>query len=107
MSTLSRILLSSTLALFTGAAIHAQTVVDQKDRKFSMTEVTIKPGESITFQNSDEVAHNVFSVTPNLEFEIRRQAPGEKSTIVFPKEGVVEVRCSIHPRMKMLVTVKK
>jgi plastocyanin len=92
--------------LFT-SIVSAAVVVDQKDRKFSMSEVTIKPGESITFHNSDDVAHNVFSVTPNLEFEIRRQAPGETSTITFQKEGVVEVRCSIHPRMKMMVTVKK
>jgi plastocyanin len=105
MSTALRICISS--ILLTCAAIGADVVVDQKDRKFSQAEVTIKPGDSIVFQNSDDVAHNVFSVTPNLEFEIHRQAPGEKSKIAFPKEGVVEVRCSIHPRMKMLVTVKK
>jgi plastocyanin len=87
--------------------VRAEVVVDRKDRKFSKAEVTIKPGESIVFQNSDEVAHNVFSVTPNLEFEIQRQARGQRSTIAFPKEGVIEVRCSIHPRMKMIVTVRK
>jgi plastocyanin len=88
--------------------VRAEVVVDRKDRKFSKAEVTIKPGESRSvFQNSDEVAHNVFSVTPNLEFEIQRQARGQRSTIAFPKEGVIEVRCSIHPRMKMIVTVRK
>jgi len=87
--------------------VRAEVVVDRKDRKFSKAEVTIKPGESIVFKNSDEVAHNVFSVTPNLEFEIQRQARGQRSTITFPKEGVIEVRCSIHPRMKMIVTVRK
>ena len=101
------LLLSLSSILLAGAIVRAEVVVDQKDRKFSRTEVTIKPGESIVFQNSDEVAHNVFSVTPNLEFETQRQAPGQKSTIMFPKEGVIEVRCSIHPRMKMIVTVKK
>jgi len=105
MSTSLGILLFS--FLLAGPAFCAETVIDQKDRKFSMIEVTVKPGETIIFQNSDEVAHNVFSVTPNLEFEIHRQAPGEKSSVVFAKEGVVEVRCSIHPRMKLTVTVKK
>jgi plastocyanin len=102
---LPRLILSATL--LSGAAFCADSVVDQKERKISQSAVTIKPGDTITFQNSDEVAHNVFSVTPNLEFEIRRQSPGEKSTIAFAKEGVVEVRCSIHPRMKLVVTVKK
>lgn len=106
MTTMKRLAAAAILA---GCALGGgeTIVVDQKDRKFSKTEVTIQPGQSISFHNSDEVAHNVFSVTPNLEFEIRRQAPGEKSTIAFQKEGVVEVRCSIHPRMKMTVTVKK
>jgi plastocyanin len=104
--TITRVLLTS--IMLAGAATGGgDLVVDQKDRKFSRTEVTVHPGESITFANSDDVAHNVFSVTPGLEFEIHRQAPGEKSSITFAKEGVVEVRCSIHPRMKMLVTVKK
>jgi len=84
MSTSLGILLFS--FLLAGPAFCAETVIDQKDRKFSMIEVT---------------------VTPNLEFEIHRQAPGEKSSVVFAKEGVVEVRCSIHPRMKLTVTVKK
>lgn len=105
MSILPRTLLLS--ILLSGVAFCSDILVDQKDRKFSKTELTVKPGDTITFQNSDDVAHNVFSVTPNLEFEIHRQSPGEKSTIAFPKEGVVEVRCSIHPRMKMTVTVKK
>lgn len=105
MSTMLRIVVGS--ILLASAGVCGDVVVDQKDRKFSKTEVTIKPGDTITFTNSDEVAHNVFSVTPGLEFEIHRQAPNERSTIAFPKEGVVEVRCSIHPRMKMIVTVKK
>lgn len=104
MSTSIRI---ASLILLGVVVVSAETVIDQKDRKFSKTEITVKPGESISFVNSDDVAHNVFSVTPNLEFEIKRQGPGEKSTITFQKEGVVEVRCSIHPRMKLNVTVKK
>jgi len=103
---ITRVVLSSML-LVAAAFSASDNTVDQKDRKFSKTEITVKPGESITFSNSDEVAHNVFSATPGHEFEIVRQAPGEKSTIAFPKEGVVEVRCSIHPRMKLMVTVKK
>lgn len=81
--------------------------IRQKDRAFSQTEITIKLGESIVFKNSDEVTHNVFSVSSGMEFDIRRQAPGGSSTVPFNKEGVAEVRCSIHPKMKLLVRVKK
>jgi plastocyanin len=82
-------------------------VIIQKDRAFSQTEITIKPGDFIVFKNSDEVTHNVFSISSGMEFDIRRQAPGASSSVVFAKEGVAEIRCSIHPRMKLIVTVKK
>ncbi len=81
--------------------------IGQKDRAFSQTEITIKPGDSIVFKNLDDVTHNVFSITPGMEFDIRRQAPGGSSKVPFTREGVAEVRCSIHPKMKLLVTVKK
>lgn len=81
--------------------------ITQKDRAFSKTEVTIKRGDSIVFKNSDEVSHNVFSVSSGMEFDIRRQAPGASSKISFDTTGVAEVRCSIHPKMKLIVTVKK
>lgn len=84
----------------------ADHVIDQKDRTFSQADLIIKQGDSVTFKNSDEVVHNVFSNTPGLEFDLRRQPPGGSSTVPFPKAGTVEVRCSIHPKMKLTVTVK-
>jgi hypothetical protein len=41
-----------------------------------------------------------------MEFEIRRQAPGATTAIPFPREGTAEVRCSIHPKMKLIVHVR-
>jgi plastocyanin len=81
--------------------------VIQKDRAFSQVDITVKPGDTITFKNTDDITHNVFSMTPGMEFDLRRQAPGATSTVPFPKEGTAEVRCSIHPKMKLIVTVKK
>ncbi len=99
------------IALFVAAGAStvmfgADHVVDQKDRSFSKTEITVRPGDTISFKNSDDVTHNVFSMTKGMEFDIRRQAPGGTSTVPFPKEGTAEVRCSIHPKMKLIVTVK-
>ena len=81
-------------------------VVNQKDRAFSSTEISVKIGDTITFVNHDEVVHNVFSISPGLAFDIKRQSPGGQSTVTFEKPGVAEVRCSIHPKMKLIVTVK-
>ncbi|MEP6536300.1 MAG: plastocyanin/azurin family copper-binding protein [Bryobacteraceae bacterium] len=100
------VLVAGLIALgLVGAAADSHTVV-QKNRLFSQKEITLHTGDSIDFQNADEVTHNVFSMTPGMEFEIRRQLPGASSSIVFSKEGTAEVRCSIHPKMKLLVHVK-
>ena len=92
------------------AAAHlaaAEYTVVQKDRKFSVSELAIKPGDSIVFKNADDVTHNVFSLSKDTQFDIHRQAPGDSSAVPFPNEGVVEIRCAIHPTMKLIVTVKK
>jgi plastocyanin len=85
----------------------ADYTVVQKDRTFSVTELAVKPGDSIVFKNADDVTHNVFSISEGMQFDIRRQAPGASSSVPFPKEGVAEVRCAIHPKMKLIVTVRK
>jgi plastocyanin len=98
-----------TVALATLSAIPLLAVnheINQQDRHFSQTEITIKTGDTISFKNDDEVTHNVFSTTPGMEFDLHRQAPGASSTIPFNKAGDAEVDCSIHPRMKLLVHVK-
>lgn len=95
------------LLIFSSLVAAAESVIVQKDRAFSQTQVNIKPGDSILFKNSDDVVHNVFSTSAGMEFDIRRQAPGGSSSVPFSKEGVAEVRCSIHPKMKLVVTVKK
>lgn len=79
----------------------------QKDKAFSVNEITIKPGEKLVFKNADEVAHNVFSISKDNPFTIKVQKPGESTPVWFTNAGVTEVRCSIHPKMKLVVTVKE
>src|SRR5882757_6059146 len=99
-----RPLLSIALAAaIASSMLGADHTIIQKDRTFSESEITIKPGDKVTFKNSDEVTHNVFSISPGMEFDLRRQAPGDSSVVPFGKEGTAEVRCSIHPKMKLLV----
>jgi plastocyanin len=95
------------VALVVWAETAKETTINQKNREFSSTEITIKPGEKLVFQNNDEVTHNVFSTSKANAFTIKVQKPGEASTVDFTEEGTTEVRCAIHPKMKLTVTVKK
>jgi plastocyanin len=103
-----RILWPLSLLIFaTLPVMAADHQIVQSDRTFSQQEVSIKVGDQIVFKNDDEVTHNVYSVTPGMAFDLKRQAPGATSTVPFPAVGTAEVQCSIHPKMKLIVHVTK
>lgn len=107
---MKRILITTTviaLATLLWAETAGEYPVVQKDKEFSTTEITIKPGEKVVFKNDDSVTHNVFSGSKVNPFSIKVQPPGGSSTVAFQDEGVTEVRCAIHPKMKLIITVKK
>ena len=81
--------------------------VQQKNKSFSATELTVKVGDTLEFKNDDDVAHNVFSTSPTQAFNTKIQPPGASAEVTFDKEGIVQVRCAIHPQMKLTVHVEK
>lgn len=109
MKSFKRLLLLSSLA--TAVTLFAADVlthrVEQKNREFITKEITLKPGEKIEFCNSDDVTHNVFSKSAVNPFNLKTQKPGESTVIEFTQEGVTDVRCAIHPAMKLKITVKQ
>ena len=81
-------------------------VIVQKEKAFSVMELTVNSGDAVVFKNEDDVTHNVFSQTPGFEFNLKTQAPGTEGAMSFDKTGTVEVRCAIHPKMKMAIHVQ-
>lgn len=81
--------------------------IDQKDKAFSLTSLTVKVGDVINFRNSDPFFHNIYSLSPVKIFDLGSYKQGESKSINFDKPGVVEVNCAIHPSMKLKVTVEK
>src|ERR1700678_1839212 len=81
--------------------------VDQASLKFTPDSVNIKSGESVKFTNKDDVTHNIHVITSDGNSDDKGlQKPGEDITETFAKAGEYQVRCSIHPKMKMTVTVQ-
>ena len=97
----------ATLAFLTLPATAAEVVVDQKDKQFSKKLVKIKVGDTIEFRNSDAFAHNIFSLSDIKSFDLGSYTQGQSKKVVFDKPGKVEVECSIHPSMQMVVEVEK
>ena len=90
-----------------GAAHAADTVtVDQVDRAFSRSQLTIKPGDTVRFNNNDEFGHQVYADGPGFSFDTDETDPGGHADVKFPTPGHYTVKCHIHPKMRMDVDVR-
>ncbi len=92
---------------FAAAAAAAEVTVDQRDKSFDKPELTIKVGDIVNFVNSDPFFHNIYSLSDAKTFDLGSYPKGQSRTIRFDKPGEVDVRCTIHPQMKMKITVTK
>lgn len=84
----------------------AQRVVGQKGKLFNPGAMTVKAGEAVLFQNDDTVTHHVYSSTKGQEFSIDTLLVGKSGSHTFPTKGRVDVRCGLHPGMRLVVTVQ-
>ena len=91
------------LLLSASPALADTHVVAQSGRAFHPSEITIAKGDQLTFTNNDDFIHQVYVVGL---FDSDERAPGEKLTETFPAAGTFEVRCHIHPKMRLIVHVK-
>jgi plastocyanin len=102
-----KFLLCAAVALLSAPTFAAEQVIDQKDKQFSKKAVKIKVGDVIEFRNSDPFAHNIFSLSDVKAFDLGSYTQGQSKKVTFDKPGKVEVECSIHPNMQMVVEVEK
>lgn len=74
-------------------------IIDQVDRQFTPFMTVIKAGSEVTFPNSDNIRHHVYSFSKPKPFELKLYANEEKPTLSFNKPGVVTLGCNIHDQM--------
>ena len=95
------------LAFSAGMAWAGMVSVSQKDRIFHPGELTIAVGDTVRIVNDDgELIHHAYVHTPQFSFDSGEQEPGSKTDIVFPVAGTFTVLCAIHPKMRLVVTVR-
>ena len=82
-----------------------QVKIAQKDRKFVPDLVAITVGDSVVFPNGDSFLHNVFSQSETRPFDLGSFRKGDAKSKDFPKSGVVDVYCNIHPEMAATILV--
>jgi plastocyanin len=84
-----------------GSRPHAPAafVVDQVDRTFE-PDLTVMPvGSAVTFPNSDNVSHQVYSFSPAKRFQLPLYRGTPYAPTRFEKTGIVTLGCNIHDEM--------
>ena len=84
----------------------AVPIVSQKGRAFTPGTVEIAVGDALTIRNDDEFVHDIFVDSNGFKFDSGEQKVGQNVQIVFPRAGTYQVRCAIHPKMRLDVEVK-
>jgi len=95
------------MALLASTAQAATLNVDQNNLKFSPNTLTVKAGDTVSYLNNDDVTHNINVIDAEGDPDDKGlQKPKQTITAKFDKPGEYQVRCAIHPKMKMTVTVQ-
>ena len=88
-----------------GESVERKARLDQRGQRFVPHIVAIGVGGTVDFPNSDPFFHNVFSLSDVKTFDLGSYPKGQSKAVTFDKAGTVEVECSIHPEMKMIIEV--
>ena len=77
----------------------------QRNRQFEPRVLPITAGQKIDFPNFDDYFHNVFSLSKARKFDLGQYKKGNSKRKTFPRKGIVEVYCNIHPNMSATILV--
>ena len=88
------------------AVAAADVAVVQKGRMFSMAALTIHQGDTVRFTNEDEFPHQLNITGPGMHLVSGLQEPDVVIPVQFAQPGLFTVRCGIHPRMRLTLTVE-
>lgn len=74
-------------------------VMDQQAKQFVPNVLVVRTGTAVSFPNSDNIRHHVYSFSPAKRFELRLYQGTPSQPVRFDKPGVVVLGCNIHDWM--------
>ncbi|GJM14062.1 MAG: hypothetical protein DHS20C12_24650 [Pseudohongiella sp.] len=91
----------------TGSSEMREAQIDQRDKEFVPTVTTIVVGDGVSFPNSDDILHHVYSFSEAKTFDTPLYGRDESSQYreMFDTPGVVEIGCNIHDWMLAYIYV--
>ena len=82
----------------------SEIVTEGKQFLPHVTVVTV--GSTVRFPNHDPFNHNVFSLSPEAEFDLGLYGRGETRSAQLSRPGVVRIYCNVHAQMSVIVVVR-
>ena len=79
--------------------------LQQKGKHFEPDLTVIPTGSTINFPNADPVFHNIFSLSRTQSFDLGYYSGGHSRSVTFPRAGIVQVYCHLHPQMHAVIIV--
>ncbi len=83
----------------------SKLVMDQIDKRFVPRVLVVPVGALVSFPNSDNIRHHVYSFSDALRFELPLYAGTPAAPVRFPQAGVVTLGCNIHDWMRGYIVV--
>lgn len=74
-------------------------VMDQIQSQFSPAVMTVAAGQAVSFPNSDNIRHHVYSFSKGNAFEIQLYSGSPSEPLLFSSPGIVVLGCNIHDGM--------
>ncbi|HET8551655.1 MAG TPA: methylamine utilization protein [Gammaproteobacteria bacterium] len=87
------------------AGAHLTGIMDQRDMQFVPHILAVEVGTAVSFPNSDNIRHDVYSFSPAKTFELPLYAGTPARPVIFDKPGVVVLGCNIHDWMLAFIDV--
>ncbi|HEV2701812.1 MAG TPA: methylamine utilization protein [Steroidobacteraceae bacterium] len=81
------------------AAQGAKYVIDQINRTFVPRVNVVQSGTAVSFPNSDNIRHSVYSFSPAKKFALKLYAGRLTDPVLFDRSGLVVLGCNIHDVM--------
>ncbi len=100
--------LTALIAYPAGLWAQAQTdiIISQKNRTYAPGAVEISAGQSLKIVNDDIFLHHAFVKSKDMTFDSGSMEEGESARVTFPVPGTFHLKCAIHPKMNLDVTVR-
>ena len=84
---------------------HDTVRIDQINKQFDPKVTVLRTGTDVTFPNSDQIRHNVYSFSAAKTFTLQLYAGSPMTAVTFDKPGLVVLGCNIHDNMLAFVAV--